>query len=101
MVTAHFMFLAAFPLPTRLPQDLSNSRLKMEKLHDSAKLFWSLTETNPPSSTFFNANFSPGAPACFVGLHVRMSRTQRNEAVKQMLLENGATTLNDTIRQNA
>lgn len=53
MVTAHFMFLAAFPLPPLLPQDLSNSTLKMEKLHDSTQLFWSLTETNNPSSTFF------------------------------------------------
>lgn len=82
MVTAHFMFLAAFPLSMLLPQDLSHSRLKMERLHKSAKIFWAWLKLIILFHLFFfsNANAPLGGPACFIGfdVHFWTSRRQRN-----------------------
>lgn len=106
MVTAHFMFLAAFPLSTLLPQDLSHSGLKMERLHVSRKPFWAWLKLIIPLSPFFSRLMQMRRLAAWpasLDLMFTFGPVGGREirAVKQMLVEDGTTTLNDTIRQNA
>lgn len=70
----HFHYLCVYPRIYR------TAGWKGKKKKKTPWFRAAFSEPNWNSSTFLNANMSPGASACFVGFDVRfwMSRTQRN-----------------------